>query len=46
MSNIEKYWEEYKESLQQSAYMSRLNLTQREKDFKEGYKIAIEKYGK
>lgn len=46
MDNIEKYWEDYKETLQESAYMSRLNLKQREKDFKEGYKTAIENYGK
>lgn len=46
MDNIDKCWEEYKETLQESAYMSRLNLKQREKDFKEGYKTAIENYGK
>ena len=34
---INKAWEDYKETLQQSAYMERLNIKQRELDFREGY---------
>lgn len=35
--NINEEWEAYKETLQQSAYMDRLNIKQRELDFREGY---------
>jgi hypothetical protein len=41
--NINEEWEKYKETLQQSAYMDRLNIKQRELDFMEGYMRGFEK---
>jgi hypothetical protein len=38
---MEKDWQEYTETLQQSTYMNRLNIDRRELDFKAGYEKAI-----
>lgn len=40
--NINEAWEKYKEQIQNSQYMQRLILKQRERDFREGYMKAYE----
>lgn len=39
--SYKKAWEEYKETIQQSAYMQRLSLEHDEKVFKEGFEYGI-----
>lgn len=42
MTDKDKAWKDYKESLQDSSYMSRLKNTEREKDFKAGFEAGLE----
>jgi hypothetical protein len=40
--DYKKAWEEYKETLQQSAYMQRLTLEHDEKVFKAGFECGMQ----